>query len=126
MPVVYSEILQRWIFKGELAYRDVIYHDAKNYGARKMHFFRLDNEEAYIFVGFLDHGRTWMSKDHMGINEVLWVYDEKKEMVVEATPPQETLIRMKLARGRPEFLSVDGEDEFMKVVRYVRRMVPKI
>jgi hypothetical protein len=117
---VYSEILQRWIFKGELDYRDVIYHDAKKYGAMKMHFFRLDHE-AYIFLGFWKNGRTTVAKDHMGVNEVLWVYDEEEEMMVEATPAQETLIRMKMARGRPEFLSADGEGDFMKVVRYLRK-----
>ncbi|PQE18117.1 hypothetical protein CJF31_00007966 [Rutstroemia sp. NJR-2017a BVV2] len=121
LPVIYSEILQRWIFKGELDYRDVIYHDAKHYGARKMHFFRLDHGEAYILLGYWNHRRTTMPKDHMGINEVLWIYDEGKNMMVETTPAQETLIRIKMARSRPEILSADGEDEFMKVVRYVRK-----
>ncbi|PQE33589.1 hypothetical protein CJF32_00003480 [Rutstroemia sp. NJR-2017a WRK4] len=120
VPVVYSEILRRWIFKGELDYRDVIYHDAKNYGAMKMHFFRLDHE-AYIFLGFWKNGRTTVVKDHMGINEVLWIYDEEKDTMVETTPAQETQIRMKMARSRPEILSADGEDDFMKVVRYIRK-----
>ncbi|KAM3083806.1 hypothetical protein ACMFMF_001170 [Clarireedia jacksonii] len=125
LPVVYSDVLQRWIFKDELQYRDVIYHDPKNYGSRKMHFFTLDDAESYVFLGYWCNGRTGLSKDHMGINEVLWVYDEKEEMIVKTTPVQETLIRRKMAGRRPEFLSANEEDDFMKVVRYVRRKRPE-